>query len=55
MTRHEVLKVLGRPQRTDVRRDLRKPVENWFYGPAHGYAIVLVDGRVFAVASTRIE
>lgn len=50
MTRHDVLEVLRRPQHTELRRDLRKPV-----GPADSYAIVLVDGRVFAVGSTRIE
>jgi hypothetical protein len=55
MTRHDVLEVLRRPQRTEIWRDLRKPVESWFYGPADSYAIVLVDGRVFAVGSTRIE
>ena len=54
MTRHDVLEVLRRPQRTE-RRDLRKPVESWFYGPADSYAIVLVDGQVFAVGSTGIE
>jgi hypothetical protein len=55
MTRHEVLEVLRPPQHTEVRRDLKKPAESWFYGRADCYAIVLVDGRVFAVASTRIE
>jgi hypothetical protein len=54
MTRHDVLEVL-RPQRTAVRRDPGKPVESWFYGSADSCAIVLVDGRVFAVGSTRIE
>ena len=58
MKRHEVLGVLGvlgRPQRTEARRDLRKSVQSSLYGPGDRYAIVLVDGRVFAVASTRIE
>jgi hypothetical protein len=55
MTRHDVLEVLRRPQCTEVRRHLRKPVESWFHGPADSSAIVLVDGRVFAVGSTRIE
>jgi hypothetical protein len=55
MTRHDVLEVLRRPQRTAARRDRRKPVESWFYGPADSCAIVLVDGRVFAIGSTRIE
>jgi hypothetical protein len=49
-----VLEVLGRPHRIVIRDDLRKPVETWFYGPADSYAIMLIDGRVFAVASTRI-
>jgi hypothetical protein len=52
--RRDVLEVLGRPHRIVIRHDLRKPVETWFYGPADSYAIVLIDGRVFAVASTRI-
>jgi hypothetical protein len=55
MRRPDVLEALRRPQRTEVRRGLRKPVESWFYGPADNYAIVLVDGRVFAVGSARIE
>jgi hypothetical protein len=55
MTRHDVLEVLRRPQCTAGRRDRRKPVESWFYGPADRCAIVLVDGRVFAVGTTRIE
>ena len=54
MTRREVRELLGRPRRTEIRSDLRKPVESWFYGPADSYALSLVDGRVFAVASTRI-
>lgn len=55
MTRHDVLEVLRRPHRTEVRRDLRKPVESWFSRVADRYAIVLVDGRVFAVGSPLIE
>jgi hypothetical protein len=55
MKRHEVLGVLGRPKRTEARRDLRKSVQSSFYGLGDRYAIVLVDGRVFTVASTRIE
>jgi hypothetical protein len=49
-----VLEVLGRPHRIVIRHDLRKPVESWFYGSADSYALVFVDGRVFAVASMRI-
>jgi hypothetical protein len=52
--RRDVLDVLGQPHRIVIRDDLRKPVETWFYGPADSYAIVLIDDRVFAVASTRI-
>jgi hypothetical protein len=47
--------VLRRPQFPAGRRDQRKPVEGWFYGPADSCAIVLVGGRAFAVGSTRIE
>ena len=54
MTRHDVPEVLRRPQRTEVRRDLRKPVESWF-GRADSYPTVLVDGRVFAVGVMHIE
>jgi Dolichyl-phosphate-mannose-protein mannosyltransferase len=54
MKRRDVLEVLGKPHRIATRRDLRKPVETWFYGLADSYAIVLVEGRVFALASTRI-
>jgi hypothetical protein len=50
----DVLGVLGRPHRIVIRHDLRKPVESWFYGSADSYALVFVDGRVFAVASMRI-
>jgi hypothetical protein len=50
----DVLEVLGRPHRIVVRHDLRKSVETWFYGPGDSYALVFVDGRVFAVASTHI-
>jgi hypothetical protein len=49
-----VLELLGQPHRIVIRDDLRKPAETWFYGPGDSYAIVLIDGRVFAVASTRI-
>jgi hypothetical protein len=42
MTRHEVLEMLRPPQHTEVRRDVKKPVESWFYGRADSYAIVLV-------------
>lgn len=55
MTRHDVLEALRRPHGTEVRRDSRKPVACWFYGPADSYAIVLVDGRVFAVGRPLIE
>ncbi len=54
MRARAVLAVLGRPHRIAVRHDLRKPAESWFYGSADTYAIMFVDGRVFAVASTRI-
>jgi 4-amino-4-deoxy-L-arabinose transferase-like glycosyltransferase len=55
MSRRDVLEVLGEPHRIAIRRDLRKPVETMLYGPTDSYAIVLVHGRVFAVASTRTE
>jgi hypothetical protein len=53
MKRGDVQRVLGRPNRTDVRRGLRKPFESWFYGPDDRYAIVFVDGAVFARARSR--
>ncbi len=55
MKRHEVLGVLGRPQRTEARRDLRKSVQSSFYAPGDPYAILLGDGQVFTVAGTRVE
>src|SRR5207248_11113778 len=50
MTKPGVLRVLGRPSRTEVRRDLRKPVETWFYGPNAKFVIVFVDGALFVEA-----
>jgi 4-amino-4-deoxy-L-arabinose transferase-like glycosyltransferase len=52
-TRAEVLNVVGAPRRKAIRRDLRKPVEAWFYGATDDYAIVFVDGDVFAKAHNR--
>jgi hypothetical protein len=49
--RIDVRRQLGRPNRIEVRQDLRKPVESWFYGPNDGYAVVFVDGRLFVKAS----
>ncbi len=53
MSKDEVQHILGRPRRTDVRRDFRKPFESWFYGPDDRYAIVFVEGDVFATAHSR--
>jgi hypothetical protein len=47
MTRTNVLRVLGRPAQTIVRRDLAKPFESWFYGPRDKFVIVFVDDKVF--------
>jgi len=30
---------------------LRKPLEDWFYGANDRYAIVFVEGRVFAMGA----
>jgi hypothetical protein len=49
----EVVRVAGQPRRKEIRRDLRKPFEAWFYGSGDNYAIVFVDGRVFAKAQNR--
>jgi hypothetical protein len=54
LTSREVLALLGRPHRIVTRHDLRKPAATWFYGLADSYALEFVDGRVFAVASTRV-
>jgi hypothetical protein len=50
MTKKRVLRVLGSPQHTEVQRNLRKTVEDWFYGPGDEYAIVFIDDRVFIKA-----
>lgn len=52
-TSAEVLKVVGGPKRKAIRRDLRKPFEAWFYGAVDTYAIVFVDGEVFAKVHNR--
>jgi Dolichyl-phosphate-mannose-protein mannosyltransferase len=49
----EVVRVAGQPRRKEIRRDLRKPFEAWFYGSGDNYAIVFVDGEVFAKAQNR--
>jgi hypothetical protein len=43
---------LGAPRRVELHRGMRKPVEDWFYGPADKFAIVFVDGTVFAKAQS---
>jgi hypothetical protein len=48
MAMDEVARVLGRPRRIERHGGLRKPVQNWFYGARDKWAIVFVDGEVFA-------
>jgi hypothetical protein len=52
LTRSEVRRALGAPRRVELHRGMRKPVEDWFYGPADKFAIVFVDGTVFAKAQS---
>src|SRR5205823_6606669 len=52
MTPREVLRVLGKPNRTMIRPHLRKRFEAWFYGAHDKYAIVFVDGEMFAKAQS---
>lgn len=47
------MRVVGQPRRKEIRRDLGKPFEAWFYGPGDNYSIVFVDGEVFAKAQNR--
>jgi hypothetical protein len=52
MTKREVAYRLGRPRRTRTRSDLRKRLSDWFYSPDDRYAIVFINGRVFAKAAS---
>ena len=53
MTASHVRAVLGPPARVEKRDDLRKAFEAWFYEPDGRYALVFVDGVVFARAHER--
>jgi hypothetical protein len=53
MKASQVRAVLGPPARVENRDDLRKPFEAWFYEPDGRYALVFVDGVVFARAHER--
>jgi hypothetical protein len=50
MAMGEVARVLGRPRRIERHSGLRKAVQTWFYGARDKWAIVFVDGEVFAKA-----
>jgi hypothetical protein len=50
MAMDKVAHVLGRPRRIESHHGLRKAVQTWFYGPRDKWAIVFVDGKVFAKA-----
>lgn len=50
MSREDVRRLVGAPDRVERRTDLRRPVEVWLFEPGNRYAIVFVEGRLFARA-----
>jgi hypothetical protein len=52
MNMASVLRVTGRPQHVRRWSNLRKPVEDWFYGRGEKYAITFIGGRLFIKAAS---
>jgi hypothetical protein len=44
------MRAVGRPRRVATLRHLQTPFQTWFYGRTDDYVVILVGGRVLALA-----